>query len=360
MRHVLIALSTAVLASACALPALAEPAFDPREYQAGVEQPTQVLVLGTPHLSGAPEGFDAAVLEPLLARLEAFAPDVIAIENLPGEAIYLARAYEGIYHDTAKDYGGRPMRLAAMAQAETKLDLPAAEAAARAALAALPDAPSPAERRKLAALFAASGDPNSAVVQWWRLEPSERRAGDGVSAELASALNEYDTRRNESHLIAARLAARLGHERLYPMDDHSATDLIYARLDEIMTYFGSEEVKDRVKDPAFQRLANAQTRTTTPEETLAMYREINSAAMGRLDADIQWRFLAEGPEIARRRLAEWETRNLRMVANIREAAAEAPGGRVLVIVGSAHKPWFDAYLGMMSDVRIVDAGEVLR
>ena len=34
--------------------------------------------------------------------------------------------------------------------------------------------------------------------------------------------------------------------------------------------------------------------------------------------------------------------------------------RVLVIVGSAHKPWLDAYLSMMSDVQIVDATRVLR
>jgi hypothetical protein len=33
---------------------------------------------------------------------------------------------------------------------------------------------------------------------------------------------------------------------------------------------------------------------------------------------------------------------------------------VLVITGSAHKPWLDAYLGMMSDVRVVDAAAVLR
>jgi hypothetical protein len=33
---------------------------------------------------------------------------------------------------------------------------------------------------------------------------------------------------------------------------------------------------------------------------------------------------------------------------------------VLVIVGSAHRPWLDAYLGMMSDVRLVDVEAVLR
>ena len=48
----------------------AAPAFDPRSFRDAVEgPPTRVLVLGTPHLSGAPETFDPAVLEPLLIRL---------------------------------------------------------------------------------------------------------------------------------------------------------------------------------------------------------------------------------------------------------------------------------------------------
>jgi hypothetical protein len=59
-------------------------------------------------------------------------------------------------------------------------------------------------------------------------------------------------------------------------------------------------------------------------------------------------------------VAYWETRNLRQVAHIREVSARYPGRRLLVIVGSAHKAWFDAYLRMMSDVEIVDAGRVLR
>ncbi len=33
--------------------------------------------------------------------------------------------------------------------------------------------------------------------------------------------------------------------------------------------------------------------------------------------------------------------------------AELPGRRVLVIIGAAHKPFLDAYLGRMLDVRVV-------
>ena len=56
----------------------------------------------------------------------------------------------------------------------------------------------------------------------------------------------------------------------------------------------------------------------------------------------------------------WEIRNLRMVANIREAFRERPGARVLSIVGVGHKAWFDGWLAQMQGVEIVDAEQVLK
>jgi len=58
-------------------------------------------------------------------------------------------------------------------------------------------------------------------------------------------------------------------------------------------------------------------------------------------------------------VAGLETRNLRMIANIRESFRERPGARVLSIVGVSHKPWFDSWLGQMQGVEIVDAERVL-
>jgi len=62
----------------------------------------------------------------------------------------------------------------------------------------------------------------------------------------------------------------------------------------------------------------------------------------------------------RQYLAWWEERNLRMIANIRHAYSYKPDARVLVIVGATHKGYFDAYLNMMQDVRLVDADQFLR
>ncbi len=360
-----LAMSLVTLGLAVA-PALAQApgSFDPRDYRERLHgEPTQVLVIGTPHLSGAPDDFDPAVLEPLLERLAAFRPDVIAIENLSGESVHALKTYEAVYPESADWFGGRFLRMAAVAEAETGLDMPAAEAEARRLLAEWPEYPTPAQRRRLAAVFTASGDPTSGLVQWWRLDPAERRAGDGVSDELAALFTEYDTRRNESHMIAARLAARLGLERIHPTDDHHGDDIMGPVIDDMRAFMEREDFAARIAAPEFQRLAQASQRLATPEQALETYRFLNSPEAGVTDALGQWIGMidrASPNQVGRVRVAEWETRNLRQVAHIREAAAHVPGGRVLVIVGAAHKPWFDAYLGMMIDMTVADAAEVLR
>ena len=223
-------------------------------------------------------------------------------------------------------------------------------------------APTAAQRRHLAALFTASGDPHSALVQWWRLPVAERVPGDDISPALAVYFSEYDNRKNESHQIAARLAERLGHERVYPTDDHAADDLMTFAEPDLITFFDAVGIQAMIPDAANAPIIKAGERLTTPEEALETYRFLNTPAAGVADVALQWKLMLDRPSpnnVGRLRMAEWEARNLRQVAHIREAMANAPGGRVLVIVGSAHKPWFDAYLGMMSDVKVVDAMSVL-
>lgn len=359
--------AAALIAAALVAPASAQTRpFDPREYQRQVVgEPTQILVLGTMHLSGTAEDFDPAVLEPLLQRLQAFDPDAITIEALPGRQVAQMWDYQATYPGVASRYGGRATVTAAFASIGLELDMPAAEAELRRTLRAWPASPAAPDRRRLAALFAASGDPSSAMVQWWRLAPEERIADDNVTAALVEHFATYDTsaRRNENTFIAARLAARLGLDRVYPTDDQS-DEIQSPTWEQDYTAFVSEPwFAEMLESPTFAPLRMVQQHVRTPEETLTTYRMLNTPRTGRNDSDGQWLSMMTRPSpnnAGRARVAAWETRNLRMVANIREVAANYPGGRILVIVGSAHKPWFDAYLRMMSDVEVVDAERVLR
>ena len=251
--------------------------------------------------------------------------------------------------------------LASVAGKTTGLDMPAAEAAAELAVARIGPEATPAEHRHLAALFSAAGNVGSAAVQWLRLARTERRAGDGVDEALAKALDETIIRRNENYLIAATLAARLGLERVYPTDDH-LSDRVQTEAPpgqgKAMQAIWSGE-----RPPLAEQAEAMEKRLQDGVGLLAYYRFMNRADVGAaiVRAHKGKAIASPSPQhFGRRYVAWWETRNLHMVANIRAAMGHYPGKRALVIVGATHKPYFDAYLRMMHEVRLVPASTVLR
>jgi hypothetical protein len=354
-----------IASALCALALAGYPAsrlraqpFDPGTFQQAVGQHTQLMVLGSPHLALTGSHLDLAWLQPVLSALERFGPAAIVVEALPGEALHNLVAYEKIYPGVADMFARTRLRLATEASDGLAMSMPTAEAAARDMLENWPSRPMPGERRRLGALFIAAGDLNSALVQWLRLPPRDRIPKDGISEAAAFELGRMAGSRNETVSIAVHLAVKLGLERLYSMDDQSESDLVFSAL---------EAITDAERSPslAVARAVRPEPRFTamvSPETVLAAFREHNSIRAGRLDAERQWLARLESGEHAgahRRRVAAWETRNLRMAANIREATARHPGKRILVLVGSAHKPYLESYLRSMSDLRLVPVADVL-
>ncbi len=134
LRSVLRGISAlSVLASGAALAQDYRPAFHPDTLKgppAGA--PNEVLTLGSPHLSGAPDFFTPSMLDPLLDRLAAWRPTAIATEDLSGLQCDALRRYPARYAATVDDYCPD---VTAAARA-TGLDVPAANAEAERLLAA--------------------------------------------------------------------------------------------------------------------------------------------------------------------------------------------------------------------------------
>ncbi|MGB6142810.1 MAG: DUF5694 domain-containing protein [Rhodanobacter sp.] len=318
---------------------------------------SQVLVLGSVHLSQMPDGFKADTLQPVLAKLAAFRPDIITVEAIPGESCAMMKRNPALY--AAQDVATYCSDTTAAKKA-TGLDVPAAVAAVKESLAHWPARPHAAQRRHLAALFLASGDDASALTQWLQLPQAERHAGDGLDDALATRLRELQTRNGEDLQIAARLAARLGLQRVYPVDDHSGDNV---DVPDVPAY--ANAIRNAWAASAGEVAADRRQQETLTGrgDMLALYRFINRPEVLRrqIDADMGAAMRDESPgHLARIYAAGWETRNLRMVANVRAAFRERPGARVLCIVGATHKPWFDSLLGQMQGVAIVDAEKVLQ
>lgn len=318
---------------------------------------TQWLTLGSTHLSEKSGQWRSEWLDPLRARLIAWRPQLITIENLSGAQCEMMRTRLAQYAKTYETYceDATPyQRSLGLSQAE-------AEARAEAQLAGLPVAPTPAHRRQLAMLFLAAGEPGSASVQWLRLPPQERRAGDTLSADAVKRLTRASGRMNESIDIAAEVAASVGLERLYAVDDHSS-DTAIAQDDPAFEAWAQARYAAAVLPPGWQRLMALDEAVRDGASLLTYYRAMNapSAVEEINQLDFGGALSDPHPKAYGRQYAGWwDTRNLRMIANIRAASSRTPGIRVLNIVGSSHKPWYDQWASQMSDVEPVDAEAVL-
>jgi hypothetical protein len=337
------------------------PDFDPATFKGPAAGPTNdVMVLGTPHLRSL-KNFEPSMIDALNERLAGWQPQAIAIEELSGMQCDWLRRFPQQYQDTVKTY----CMDVAPARAATGLDVPEATQQWGRQLATWPAAPTPVQRRHLAALFLAGGEKASALVQWLRLAPAERHAGDGLDAALVTYLQTLESRRDETTLISARLAARLGLERLYAMDDHSADSTSPAEVADEKAYGAA--IMKAWDNPASKRRKAASDvligQLHAPSDLLALYRAFNAPGQGELifAGDFGAAMNEPSPQrFGRGYLGYWETRNLRMAANIRTVLGFTPGIRMLVVVGASHKGYLEAYLHQMHDVRLIDTAPFLK
>ena len=320
-------------------------------------RPNEVLVVGSPHLSTLPSSFKPDMVEPLLQRLLGWHPTAVASENISGLQCDAMRRQRERQAEAVEGYCYDP----SAAGRAVGFDVPAANAEAEKMLATWPATPSSAQRRRLAIVFLAAGEPASALVQWLRLPKSERRADDGLTTELAAELQARTAKKSETDLVAAELAARSGLERVWSVDDQS---FVGASIDE--KAYGAA-IARAWDNPATKARAAAATTLYAgigqPDGLLNLYRALNSPALAAQAYQSDWGAALTEPSAqayGRRYVGYWETRNLRMVANIREVLGRAPGTRLLAIVGASHKPYYEAYLHQMRDVKLADVEPVLR
>jgi|TARA_R100000049_G_C1952084_1_gene100727 hypothetical protein len=313
---------------------------------------TPVLVLGTSHLSSLPKDFPLERFDPLLDQLEGWAPEAIAVEGIDGVQCDNLRLFDPGNADTYCPDPG-PARAALGVSARD------AQFGVMELLAKPGDQRTIAERRRLVGLFLAIGEPESALVQWLRLPEAERAAGADLPTELVAFLEKFGTRHNENVVIAARLAVRLGLDRVDRVDDQmSGSDPKdpEAYDAEISAIWDNAPTKQRIAE--YEEWDAAMEDGSMP--ILEWYRRYNSPASLSLamEGDFGAAAGARTPtDAGQTYLAYWETRNLRMVANIRQVIGTDT--RTLAIVGVSHKPYYDRYLGMMSNIALANTQAVL-
>lgn len=292
-------------------------------------------------------------MDRVIARLAAWKPDVIAVEALPGETIEMLSARSDLFSKEVLS-GFAERSLATGQVAATRLGVAGDAARAELQKGALADGSREVMLRLAAHEYA------TAVLRWTSLSAEERAR---VPAELAAQLEASAMKANEVYRVAAPLARQLGHTRLAQVDDFAGEEPYTRRFDEFAAELKASAELKAVQSSPFYAAAQQGLEAACADAAKmeAQYDFINSETYGRRDVTLQWgawfrTHFKSG--LDRARLAGWEARNLGIATNIRKESALYPGKRVLVIYGAGHKPFLDAYLGQMLDVRVVQWSEL--
>jgi hypothetical protein len=325
---------------------------------------TRILVLGTPHLRTLAKQFNPAGLERLLAILVGFKPDMVCAESLSGEAVAgLQIRTDPASKAILEAFADRQVRLGKTAQGVLRCTW--ADAAARVAeLLKAPQRLDGATRGRLILNLLAAFDEWSAMLHWSNASPE-------VRAWLAKQVPEFDQSArkqlraaNEIGALAIPLAARLKLSRITAVDDHF-DDLVLQSVP-------PADLEALARHPLFQETLNASlyrdsektlTEANRQGDLWPAYAFLNSRDYMTRDVATQWGFFFKSrlpSGVDRRRYALWDARNMNIAANITCAASSVVGGRVVVIIGAAHKPFLDDYLNRLVMLEMVQLDDLAK
>ena len=315
---------------------------------------TEVLVLGSTHLSRHADTFRPEHLDPLIAALEAWGPAAIGVERDP----------PGVYARIGA--GDEPEAGGAM-QGALGIGLERAVITADSLLAATSgtDDVSAETRLELVRHLVAAHRLPTAALHWTRL-PADARSRVDLPEKAREALAvRTDGLANEIYSIGVRLARERGLGQVHPIDDHTS-ERVYD-LEKAAAEGGLREILagHPTYDSFREYRREGRRRTTEALESgdlLPFFRWKNDPSTVARDVRLQWGIfleLADETPMAQKRIAHWEIRNLKMVTHVRKMMLHHPGERILVVVGGGHKAFFDAYLDRMLDVEVVQLDEVL-
>jgi hypothetical protein len=260
------------------------------------------------------------------------------------------------YGEAVKQFGGRRVQFGKKMQKRLGLSWFEAYTTAEKGLQELRKDTGHEKRSALILDLIAAYDDLTALVQWSYLPEDYRKdcreIPEGVRAYLENRLKSQ----NERISLGVALARKLGLERLHYIDDHHDKDLYNRIVGDLITALEAKGADKGIEEhPFFKDSLERRQQAVEEKDLYPYFRYLNSPEYGARDSEVQWDiWFKTGVEsgLDRTRLALWEVRNLNMASHVRRATALIPGGRMLVIVGSAHKPFLETYLNQMADLKL--------
>lgn len=323
----------------------------------------KILVLGTPHLSVLKESFKRTALDSLLTTLGLYRPQVIAVETMSPEMIGSLESEGGNASVIVEAFAEKHIKQGRTMQHLLNTSRKQAQVIADSLL-LLSSKRDINTRLKQVAYLLASYDYYSALLQWSYLPEDVRKHNAIIPDSVSTSLSNDLLNTNEITSLALTLAKTLMHQRIFSIDDHYDHLMLLPISDTLLS--------ELQKHPLFQEVvrsrlyANSDSLlrlTNNMGNLLPYYLYLNSSDYMSTDIKTQWGLflrtrLQSGFD--RYRFTLWEIRNMNIASNILKAAPLVSHSRVLVIIGAAHKPFLDEYLGQMPDVQLLQLRDIVR
>ncbi len=298
----------------------------------------RLLILGSAHLSQM-DSFERRLIEDVVERLVAYKPDMMGVELAPGWTVHMMLQEPEKHRDTLNTYGYLHVSLGQLAQLHLGKDWAAINATFENHDGVCARTPAT-EECVLEAL--AAYDPLSGYLRWSYMDADAKLKFAETNRVIAERLERLHTANNESVVIAAAVARRLGHHRLYPVDDHMEKgpqgillDQIGEGLQPILDFWAaSTPLKQTYRKQYEQALSSSKEKGSY----VPFYLWLNDPNYARLDYASQFEQMdtgevGESGKIFRR---YWDSRGLRMASHITDHFARKPNAKMVYVVGAAH------------------------
>lgn len=328
---------------------------------------TEVMILGTPHFNSLQRSIENKLFDSLLIALKKFSPNQIAIQTLSQSSILYFSKTKDELDKIANNNVYKEADMGFLAQKKLETNFKTASIISDSLLKQIYNIPKDEitpYRTKLILNLIASFRLYSAALQWSYIPESIRETIKEIPKPIVDELNRILASSDEVNTIAITLAKNLGLQKLVPVDDQQDKDIYNKILPDL--------TKQVLDDTLYNRAANSEVYRITDEifqkgfenkNLLPYFLYINSQEYAIKDAEAQWSVfyklnLKSG--LDRTRAALWEVRNLNIASNIRRATSLNPGSKLLVIVDPSHKPFLEAYLSSLGDIKIVQLNSILQ
>lgn len=317
---------------------------------------SQVLILGTSHLAHI-KGFEASMLENVIAKLDSFNFDIIGIEKMSGELLNDIKsrndeAFDGI---TKGGFGKHFIEIADTVRTYREVTFMEAHKLIKEILNKKELDSN--DRKDLIFCYLAITDLPSAVLQY-ALVKDKSMFNTEFESYIASILEKEMISNNEYYSLAMQLAIKERLNRLYPIDNFQDESLLFKYYPNFMEDFkANAELFSGINElPVFEKTNDLTELSIEKGDLYYLYSFLNSAEYKNGDFNAQWKIwlntnFKSGSDKARYYL--WEMRNLNIAANVLNLLARYPNKKILIIIGASHTGFLEKYLMQVSNIELL-------